>query len=197
MKPIIFALCTVLSLFLMSCTSEINIISTDKGVEFSFNGVAQKGFEKLIKSLGAENQNFIDSVQITDELTKAGFSAVDVKQKNLADLSIFMTATNKNNFLFESGVVVMENNIYKTDFSRDKLKAFYEKADAQVIQVMDLLLAPVFNDEEMTVEEYLEVIAAFYGDSVAEELKTSKVKVISKGWAKNYSLPEILCGYCD
>lgn len=62
---------------------------------------------------------------------------------------------------------------------------------------MDLLLAPVFNDEEMTVEEYLEVIAAFYGDSVAEELKTSKVKVTSKGWSKNYSLPEILCGYCN
>lgn len=196
--PLILAIFSVF--VLISCTAEITIKDTAQGVELSFNGAAEKGFEKLINSMGAENQAFIDPVQITDELVKEGFSNVKVSQTAVSDLSISMLSKDFNNFLFKSGVLRSENKFWVTDFSKEKLLAFYAMSDSQIVQVLDLLLAPVFNDEEMTVEEYLEVIASFYGDSVAEELAESKIKIISKNNAVNtkvYSLPEILCGLAD
>lgn len=197
MKKLPLIIVALFSLLMVSCTAEITVTDTGKGVEIFFNGGAEKGFENLIKSMGAENQDFIDPAEITKALTDAGFSNVKVSQKSAADLSISMVSENTDNFLFKSGVLVREGNLWAADFSREKMNAFYQSADSQIVQVLDLLLAPVFNDEEMTVEEYLEVIASFYGDSVAQELATSKVKVVSKSNSvktNTYSLAEILCG---
>lgn len=200
MKKLCLICIAVISFFMVSCTAEITLTNSSKGCDIAFNAAAEKGFEKLIKSMGSENQAFIDTVQITEELNKAGFKSVKVSQKTAADVSVGMLAENIDNFLFKSGIVASENKLYKTDFSKETLQAFYNTADSSIIQVLDLLLAPVFNDEEMSVEEYLEVIASFYGDAVAEELSASKVKVVSKGASVKsvtYSLPEILCGLAD
>ena len=43
-----------------------------------------------------------------------------------------------------------------------------------------MLLAPVFNDEVMTQEEYLEVLSTFYGEEIAEEMKTCNFRITLK-----------------
>jgi len=197
MKKLILILTAVSAFLLASCTAEITIKSTAKGTELSFNGAAEKGLEKLIASMGAEGQNFIDPVQISSELKKEGFANVTVSQKKSADLSISLLAPDSKNYLFESGILKADDELWVADFSKENLKAFYNSADTTVVQFLDLLLAPVFNDEEMTVDEYIEVIGSFYGESVAQELAASKIKVVSKkSYTKvqTYSLPEILCG---
>lgn len=205
MKKLFLILFAVTACVLVSCTAEIKITSTDSGLEYSFNGAAEKGFQQLINSISTEDQAFIDTVQIEQELKNSGFKKVLVSQKTPVDLSLYAVPGSSKNFISDSGIVCKEGQTYRTDFSRETLLAFYNSADAQIVQFLDLLLAPVFNDEEMSVDEYLEVIAAFYGDSVAEEMAESNIKVTvqnglsskSEKWTKTYSLAQILCGLSD
>ena len=65
--------------------------------------------------------------------------------------------------------------------------------------ILDLFLAPVFNDEEMTEAEYLEMVGAFYGEAAAKEVGESLVKInlISKDGSKEtlvYPLSQLFCG---
>ena len=65
--------------------------------------------------------------------------------------------------------------------------------------ILDLFLAPVFNDEEMSEEEYLEMVGAFYGEGTATEVSQSFVKInlISKDGSKetlNLPLTQLFCG---
>ena len=65
--------------------------------------------------------------------------------------------------------------------------------------ILDLFLAPVFNDEDMTEAEYIEMVGAFYGSEAAKEIDQSLVKInlISKDGSKQslaYPLTQIFCG---
>ena len=56
---------------------------------------------------------------------------------------------------------------------------------------IDLFMAPVFTEEEMSNEEYLELISSVYGQILADEIKTSTVDfivVLSDGKTKQFSL---------
>ena len=60
-------------------------------------------------------------------------------------------------------------------------------------------MAPVFNDEKMSETEYLETIAAFYGEKMAGELAESFVRLIvinadGKKQVQKISIPKLLCG---
>ena len=65
--------------------------------------------------------------------------------------------------------------------------------------ILDLFLAPVFNNEQMTESEYLEMVGAFYGESTASEIKGSTViiNLISKDGSKEtmrIPLSQLFCG---
>ena len=65
--------------------------------------------------------------------------------------------------------------------------------------ILDLFLAPVFNNEQMTESEYLEMVGAFYGESTASEIKSSTViiNLISKDGSKEtmrIPLSQLFCG---
>ena len=61
--------------------------------------------------------------------------------------------------------------------SAKKLLDFYNSSDEEIVSFLDLLLAPVFNDEVLSETEYIETIAAFYGQAAADELAESSFNV--------------------
>ena len=109
-----------------------------------------------------------------------GFSKVKAVSKKGSDLTVSMTDKNGKSALFSSGVVSVENGKITASLSPQSLVKFYESADSQTIMFLDMLLAPVFNNEEMSQEEYLEVLASFYGEEIAAEMKASKFKITLK-----------------
>lgn len=185
-----------LSIFLFSCDAKVNLISDGTTIYVQFNTIAEKGFEKLLNSLNSENQNYIDTDEIISSLEKSGYKNVKADLKNNKELSVSLEDFDK--ILLSTQILKMEDGFIKEDFSADTLKKFYNSSDEQILQFLDLLLAPVFNDEKMTTSEYLEIIASFYGQELSDELKESKLIISSQNSTKKtkhtYQLVDLLCG---
>lgn len=200
---ILFSLCFI------SCTTEVTLaVQPDNSVTIKFDGGAGQAFTKMISSaagMGGETEksdnteNLIDTEVVSYELAKAGFSDVKISQKKGGSVSITMCDKKQSSYIFSSGIAKCEKGKLNAVITRKSLEDFYASADEQTRMILDLFLAPVFNDEEMTEEEYIEMVSSFYGAGAAKEVGSSFVKInlISKDGKKetlNYPLTQVFCG---
>ena len=190
------------------CTSEISLeLKKDGSVDVQFSGLAGKAFATMINSVSgnssASSTVLFDTKEIEYEMSSNGFSQVKALSKKGSDLTVTMTDKNGKSALFTSGVVTVKDGKLNASLSPQSLVKFYKSADSQTVQFLDLLLAPIFNDEVMTQEEYVEVLASFYGDEIAEEMKNSSFRITLKnpdgtktvqniGFTKLLTLNEVL-----
>ena len=194
---ILFSLCFI------SCTTEVTLtVQPDNSVTIKFDGGAGEAFTKMISSaagMGSESENLIDTEVVSYELAKAGFSDVKINQKKGGAVSITMSDKKQTSYIFTSGIAKCEKGRLSAVITRKSLEDFYTSADEQTRMILDLFLAPVFNDEEMTEAEYIEIVSSFYGALAAKEVGSSFVKInlISKDGKKetlNYPLTQVFCG---
>lgn len=180
----ILSACAGLALLCTACTSEITLeLKKDNSVDVEFSGAAGTAFATLIgaaSGMTGSDSVIFDTKEIEYEMGSNGFSKVKAVSKKGSDLTVSMTDKNGKSALFSSGVVSVENGKITASLSPQSLVKFYESADSQTIMFLDMLLAPVFNNEEMSQEEYLEVLASFYGEEIAAEMKASKFKITLK-----------------
>ena len=180
MKKLFLLILSVFFVFsFWSCTTEVTIKENSNGIiDISFSGAAGHAFAKMISSSSDYQSDTVifETDQIQFELLKSGFENVDVKSKTGSDLQISMQEKTKNTFLYKSGLFSGKENL-KITLSPKELTEFYKLADEQIILFLDLLLAPIFNDEVMSQEEYLETIASFYGESASKEISESNIKI--------------------
>ena len=171
-----------------SCTSEISLeLKKDGSVDVQFSGVAGTAFATMINSVSGMPGNgsatgtvIFDTKEIEYEMSSNGFSQVKAASKKGSDLTVTMTDKNGKSALFTSGVVNVKDGKLNASLSPQSLVKFYKAADSQTVMFLDMLLAPIFNDEVMTQEEYLEVLASFYGEEIAEEMKNSSFRITLK-----------------
>lgn len=194
---ILFSLCFI------SCTTEVTLaVQPDNSVTIKFDGGAGEAFTKMISSaagMGSESENLIDTDVVSYELAKAGFSDVKINQKKSGAVSITMSDKKQTSYIFTSGIAKCEKGRLSAVITRKSLEDFYDSADEQTRMILDLFLAPVFNDEEMTEEEYIEMVSSFYGAGAAKEVGSSFVKInlISKDGKKeslSYPFTQVFCG---
>lgn len=201
-----FGLCfftLILSLF-VSCTTEITLtLKADDSVDIKFEGGAGAAFTNMILSATGTDAAGIDTNEVSYELAKAGFENVKAVSNN-SDISISMTDKKRTSYLFTSGIVKLSDDkrreTLKTQITRKSLEDFYKSADEQTVMILDLFLSPVFNNDEMSQEEYLGMLASFYGEGAAKEVQDSVVKIIligknGKKDEQNIPLVQLLCGY--
>lgn len=201
-KLLILIASLLFSVFLFSCNVDLQLsLKKDGSVDITFNGGAGKAFSKMILSATGESADSIyDTKEIGYELAKAGFSNVKVvKGKTGTDLVITMTDLKQSSYLFTSGIVREEKGVLKTHITPKSLKDFYASADEQTQMVLDLFLAPVFNDEQMSVAEYLEMLGTIYGADAAREVDESVINVTSVALdgtksQKRISFGGLMCG---
>lgn len=194
---ILFSLCFI------SCTTEVTLaVQPDNSVTIKFDGGAGEAFTKMISSaagMGSESENLIDTDVVSYELAKAGFSDVKINQKKGGAVSITMSDKKQTSYIFTSGIAKCEKGKLSAVITRKSLEDFYDSADEQTRMILDLFLAPVFNDEEMTEAEYIEMVSSFYGAGAAKEVGSSFVKInlISKDGKKeslSYPFTQVFCG---
>ena len=188
---LIFAVAALLVLC-AGCTSEITLeLKKDGSVDVTFSGAAGNAFAALMDtangltgisgpSASTSNSVNFDTKEIEYEMGSHGFSKVKAVSKKGTDLTVSMTDKNGKSALFTSGVVSIKDGKLSAQLSPQTLVKFYNSADNQTVLFLDMLLAPIFNDEQMSQEEYLEVIGAFYGEDIAEEMKASKFRITLK-----------------
>ena len=206
-----FILILIFPLLFISCQAEVTLtVQNDDSIAITFEGAAGPAFTRMISSAagmnvaaGAETQSngdfLIDEASVSYELAKAGFSDVKVVQKKGNAVRISMTDKTQSSYLFTSKIVNAEKGKLSASLSRKSLEDFYASADEQTRMILDLFLAPVFNDEEMTEAEYLEMVGAFYGETAEKEVGKSIaiINLISKDGSKEtlvYPLSQIFCG---
>ncbi len=193
------------SLFFISCQTEITLtLQKDDSLLVNFEGGAGQAFTKMISSAAgmsgeASGDFLIDANAVSYELAKAGFSDIQVKQQKGASVSISMCDKKQTSYIFTSGILKCEKGRLKAAITRKSLEDFYKAADEQTRMILDLFLAPVFNDDDMSESEYIEMVGSFYGDGAAKEVNESVVKInlISKDGSKEslkYPMAQIFCG---
>lgn len=206
----IFKISIIFSVFLFfSCSAEITLeAKKDGGVKISYAGDFSGEFLQFLinQDDGNDESDFdnlenaeIDVQVLKESLKNSGFENVQIISGKLKNLLIIMEDKSQKSALFYSKLLKIQNGTISVDFSYENLKNFYENADEQLQSDLDLLLAPVFNDEKMSETEYLETIAAFYGEKMAGELAKSFVRLIvinadGKKQVQKISIPKLLCG---
>ena len=202
----LFKILLFFSVFLFfSCSAEIVFeLKKDGNVKISYDGdflqflINQNGKNTELDLGNIENTE-LDVEVLTESLKNSGFENVQILSGKLKNILITMEDKSQKSVLFYSKLLKMQNGSLSVDFSYENLRNFYENADEQLQSDLDLLLAPVFNDEKMTETEYLETIATFYGEKMASELAESFISLIvinidGKQQVQKISIPKILCG---
>ena len=198
------------SVFLFfSCSAEIVFeVKKDGNVKISYDGDLNGDFLQFLINQNGKNTELdlgnienteLDVEVLIESLKNSGFENVQILSGKLKNILITMEDKSQKSVLFYSKLLKMQNGSLSVDFSYENLRNFYENADEQLQSDLDLLLAPVFNDEKMTETEYLETIATFYGEKMASELTESFISLIvinieGKQQVQRISIPKILCG---
>lgn len=198
------------SVFLFfSCSAEIVFeVKKDGNVKISYDGDLSGDFLQFLINQNDKNAELdlenienteLDVEVLTESLKNSGFENVQILSGKLKNILITMEDKSQKSVLFYSKLLKMQNGSLSVDFSYENLRNFYENADEQLQSDLDLLLAPVFNDEKMTETEYLETIATFYGEKMSSDLAESFISLIvinidGKQQVQKISIPKILCG---
>ena len=206
----LFKILLFFSVFLFfSCSAEIVFeVTKDGNVKISYDGDLSGDFLQFFINQNGKNTELdlgnienteLDVEVLTESLKNSGFENVQILSGKLKNILITMEDKSQKSVLFHSKLLKMQNGSLSVDFSYENLRNFYENADEQLQSDLDLLLAPVFNDEKMTETEYLETIATFYGEKMASELAESFISLIvinidGKQQVQKISIPKILCG---
>lgn len=183
----------------LSCGSQVSLelkTGTDKSqsLEINFKGECGQAFKDLILAATGGEDFLFDTTEITNQLTASGFSDVKAAANGLS-LSLSMKDKGCKSYFFTSGLLSLKADKAGTtslsvNINPTSLKYFYNSADEQIKAFLDILLAPVFNDENMSPDEYIQMIGAVYGEGVMAELAESKI-LINK---KSLRLADLLCG---
>ena len=199
------------AILFVSCTTEVTLtLKADDSVDIRFEGGAGEAFTRMIagasgvsgtgeKTASEGGDAIIDTDTVTYELARAGFADVKAEEKNGGTVLISMCDKKQNSYVFTSGIIKSEKGRLNASITRKSLEDFYNSADEQTRMTLDLFLAPVFNNETMSEEEYLEMVGSFYGEAAAKEVSESQVKInlISKDGSKQtliYPLAQVFCG---
>lgn len=195
-KNLLVALFSSVILFLTSCKSQIKIT-------FSKNACTVKYSTKLGKALfdtfyafagETESEKIFDTEQFKQIFSEGGLKNVSAESKVIDEISIQGDIDGNNgDFISGSSIIKSSNNgkNVEIEFSRNNLLKMYDNMPSIMRSYIDLFMAPVFTEEEMSDEEYLELISSVYGQILADEIKTSTVDfivVLSDGKTKQFSL---------
>lgn len=188
--PKILLLLLVLAGFLTSCDSEFKVSSSQKdGVQVEFAFDIGPAVEKMMVSLlDAPGELLIDRKALADSLVGQGYKNVKVDKNGRSGVRVSLTENRSNSYLFTSGLIGDKT----ITLSPAILLDFYKACDEESRALLDLLISPIFNEEEMSEEEYLDTISGFYGKDVAAEFKSSHIKISTEKGSYQISLIKLL-----
>ncbi|MBQ0040381.1 MAG: hypothetical protein KBS64_08145 [Treponema sp.] len=129
-------------------------------------------------------QPLFDTKAIKKSVAQAGFSEVEISSPERQKLHLAFTGffdfisytTSKTTVTLSPASIVKFSNSLGEEFK----------------SVMDLFMAPVLSDEEMSRDEYKELVAVIYGEKLAADLMASNVELSitsPKGKTKVHNIP--------
>lgn len=203
---------TLAMIFFASCSPALKVVVHDSGY-FSYNVIAtiEPSMIETVRSFSGtpENVPLFNTKQIQNSLEIAGMSNVSVKTPDNNSLQVYgQVKENQNkqdtihNVLhsvpgaISYGKVKKQNSTLtelRLTLSQETMAKAMELLPIETVEYVELLSAPVFTGEQLTPQEYIDLIAAIYGNSAASVLAKSQatveIEVPSKILNANVSVP--------
>jgi hypothetical protein len=174
MKNIFFIALSSTFFFVIGCSSTgiISIQPDYTGIEYT--NVASSILEDTIYGItGIEKgMSLIDKKTLQENLFAADCMVSTIETPSVANLEIDLKCPKTNFSLFTR----TDNSLCLT-ISQETMTEVIGFLPEDTKDYIDLLMAPLFTGEELTSEEYVDVIRGIYGPSVAANLLTSTINL--------------------
>lgn len=186
----LYSLIYLLILFAVtSCAPSITIKSrADNRVDMEFDIKAGQVLKNLLDMYG---------IPFNDEET---LTRMKNGMKDNTFYNVKATATGEDSFLVTGTVlpVSTQDVVQRKDsqltlkLSPETILSFVQSLPEEFQMYLSMLAAPVFTGEPMTQEEYLGLIAALYGQPLADEIEQADIKITLEspsGKKQTFNLP--------
>lgn len=162
----------------VSCKSEVSLkIKNNNNLQIAFSGSVGKGIEKFLNSAGAD-VGMLNPDELKQSFEYNGFEDVLVLKDEKNQFFARMLLSEKNSDILGKSLIEFGNKKVKITLTPQSFKEFYDLADENLAAFLDLFMAPVFNDDELSESEYIELLASVYGNDFAQEIKDGSLKIV-------------------
>ena len=189
-----FIFFAIFTFFFISCDSKIQIdFSGNQKATVHFSTVLGPSILETISAF-SDSQNFDDeeiilnaqSLGLKNVKSDSSNQKIDFKGTLLPDF---------DSILLKSNIIQIQNK--KIELSPQNLLNFYQNCPEDFKTYLDLFMAPVFTQENLSDEEYFSTIQEVYGEPLANEIKNSSINIIftdekNRKISKNIPLLNIL-----
>ncbi len=196
------ALC-VFALCLAGCSPALKIsVSNTADLSVNFSEKSSAVLESVLVSVAGLTQGeplvtrdiAVENMQgVGFEVTQYAQSGNDItletKKKNLMESPALLK---KAVALYTQTVRNSKENLCIVTFSPDFFSSVFRMMNEETQGYIDLLMAPAFTGEEMTPEEYIDLLAVVYGKSLADAAEKSAFDLVlqTDGKITSSVLPE-------
>lgn len=175
-----------------SCENKLKICADDNEINFSYKINSSEGFLNFFSALSNsdESNTIFDAEIISNLFEQSGFENISA-QSDGANLFVRgKLSQNAEDPFSKSGMICLTQKKLSITLNKKNLLDFYNNLPEDLQTSLDLFMSPAFTGEEMTNEEYIELISEVYGQELADEFSaaTLKLTVESPSGNKNYSI---------
>lgn len=183
---ILVSIFSVLLFLLCSCKTELKISVLPSGkIAVEYYAVPGKSFSETILAISGEEVFSDEPIvfnanEIKTSVVQTGLEEIDVSGVKNSTLDIKgIIPSDKSDIFSKSGIIKYgtKANDVEIVISAKTLQKFYEFCPEQFQTYIDLFMSPSFTGEEMTTEEYVDLVASVYGQELADEVLTSKLHI--------------------
>lgn len=192
-KKIASVFVLVLTVFIVtSCENELKICADDSGINFSYKINSSEGFLNFFSALSnlEDTKETFDTEEISTLFEQAGFENISAKSDGTNLFVSGKLSQSAEDPFSKSGMIYSAQNKLFITLNKENLLNFYNNLPEDLQTSLDLFMSPTFTGEEMSNEEYIELISEVYGQELADEFSaaTLKLSVESPVGNKNYSI---------
>ncbi|MCM1321243.1 MAG: hypothetical protein NC041_01115 [Bacteroides sp.] len=171
---------------LCSCTTAMAInIAANDSAEFELTAQSGTAVKNLLQSdFGTENiGDFLIDKPVQKKLAE---KKITIKNSGNAIAQPYRLHASAPDFRllfaeFADMFRISEQNgttALEIDFSPETFRQLSEQNFGEFSEYLELLMAPLFTGEQMSAAEYMELIAAVYGETAAHELESAEISAV-------------------
>lgn len=171
------------AVFFCSCDCNLSVVEKKGGYKVSYSAVLGAGLLDTVGALSDDGSNDGSEVifspeEIQNVFKDSGLANVKAESVKAESLAIEAeTAANAADFISKSGIIKADKKSFSLVFTKKNLLALYNGMPGMMKSYIDMFMAPAFSDEEMSDDEYIDLVGSVYGEVVAEEIKNSKINL--------------------
>lgn len=169
-------MCCVLLCITVSCSSSAHIVIRDNAAysltaEFVPSPLLEKNIAHLLKqNEQTTEQSVFNRRELQEALTQSGLTVTDISLKGTMGLALACTLPADHELLKNFITYDQKQRQVRLRISPDNIASFLEMLPQESRDFIDMLMAPLFTGDTLSLTEYEELIGAAYGKKIAAEL---------------------------